>query len=250
MNIPFVQAKSLSYSGTRSYSSIYYIIIHYTGINNDTAENEAKFFATGNTRSAGAHFFVGQNGHIVQSVKMSYTANSVPRKRQGYSGGGTFLGKCTSANSISIEMCDNLSKDPSAKQTEAVRQLVEYIQSICPNARSIVRHYDVTGKLCPARMVDEKKWLTFKAAITAKQQPKQEVEDLTKEETIKLFDELIEKKLGGKGLPESKWAADEGVVSASVSEGFTDGTRPQGYAKREEVWGMILRVLKAGGDND
>lgn len=249
MNIPFVQAKSLSYSGTRSYSNIYYIIIHYTGISNDTAENEAKFFATGNTRSAGAHFFVGQDGHIVQSVKMSYTANSVPRKRQGYSGGGTFLGKCTSSNSISIEMCDNLSKDPSAKQTEAVRQLVAYIQSICPNARSIVRHYDVTGKLCPARMVDEKKWLAFKTAITAKQQPKQEVEDLTREETIKLFDELIEKKLSGKGLPASAWAVNE--LNEAVKAGITDGTRPQGVARREEVAAMICRAIKkAGGGND
>lgn len=249
MNIPFVQAKSLSYSGTRSYSNIYYIIIHYTGINSDTAENEAKFFATGNTRSAGAHFFVGQDGHIVQSVKMSYTANSVPRKRQGYSGGGTFLGKCTSANSISIELCDNLTKDPSAKQIEAVRQLVEYIQGICPNARSIVRHYDVTGKLCPARMVDEKKWSAFKTAITAKQQPKQEVEDLTREETIKLFDELIEKKLSGKGLPASAWAVNE--LNEAVKAGITDGTRPQGVARREEVAAMICRAIKkAGGGND
>lgn len=249
MNIPYIPAKKLSYSGTRSYSNIYYIIIHYTGISNDTAENNAKYFATGNKKSAGAHFFVDQKGRIYQSVKMSYTANSVPRKRQGYSGGGTFLGKCTSANSISIEMCDNLSKDPSAKQTEAVRQLVEYIQGICPNARSIIRHYDVTGKLCPARMVDEKKWLAFKTAITAKQQPKQEVEDLTREETIKLFDELIEKKLSGKGLPASAWAVSE--LNEAVKAGITDGTRPQGVARREEVAAMICRAIKkAGGGND
>ena len=113
MNIPFIQAKSISYGGTRSYSSIYYIIIHYTGISNDTAQNNAKYFASGNTRSAGAHFFVDQLGRIYQSVKMSHVANSVPRKRQAWSGGGTLVGKCTSANSISIEMCDNLTKDPS-----------------------------------------------------------------------------------------------------------------------------------------
>lgn len=265
MNIPFVQAKSLSYSGTRSYSSIYYIIIHYTGINNDTAENEAKFFATGNTRSAGAHFFVGQDGHIVQSVKMSYTANSVPRKRQGYSGGGTFLGKCTSANSISIEMCDNLSKDPSAKQTEAVRQLVEYIQGICPNARSIIRHYDVTGKLCPARMTDTNatdsaKWKAFRNAITSKNDTTyQEVEDLTKAETTALINQLvpglIQKTLNGSDTKVSDWFKEE--YAEAKEAGITDGTRPGGYATREQTAVMIIRAikyvlakLKAGGESD
>ena len=108
-----------------------YIIIHYTGISNDTAENEVKYFATGNTRAAGAHFFVGQNGHVCQSIKMSQIARSVPRKRQTLKGGGAYLGKCTSSNSISIELCDNLDKDPSIAQTNAVRELVAYIRSVC-----------------------------------------------------------------------------------------------------------------------
>lgn len=260
MNIPFVQAKKLSYSGQRSYSNVKYIIIHYTGINNDTAMNNAKYFASGNQKSAGAHFFVDQKGNIVQSVKMSYTANSVPRKRQAYKGGGTLVGICTSANSVSIEMCDNLSRDPSAAQTEAVRQLIAYIQSVCPNAKTIVRHYDVTGKLCPGRMTDvyaadAKKWLAFRAAIT-----KKEVEDLTKAETTALINELVpgivEKTvnrtlaavLGGNGLPPSAWAIKE--LAEAVDAGITDGTRPQGYAKREEVVAMIQRAMKAGGSND
>lgn len=265
MNIPFIQAKSLSYSGTRSYNSIYYIIIHYTGISNDTAENNAKYFATGNKKSAGAHFFVDQKGRICQSVKMSYTANSVPRKRQAYKGGGTLVGKCTSANSISIEMCDNLTKDPSAAQTEAVRQLIAYIQSICPNAKSIVRHYDVTGKLCPARMTDvyaadAKKWLAFKAAITSKPQPKpKEVEDLTKSETTALINQLvpglIQKALNGADTNVSDWAKEE--YAEAKEAGITDGTKPGGYATREQLAVMIIRAtkyvlakLKAGGESD
>lgn len=278
MNIPFVQAKSISYSGTRSYSNIYYIIIHYTGISNDSAENEAKFFATGNTRSAGAHFFVGQDGHIVQSVKMSYTAKSVPRKRQAYKGGGTLVGKCTSVNSVSIEMCDNLTKDPSAKQTEAVRQLVSYIQSVCPNAKTIVRHYDATGKLCPARMTDvyasdAKKWIAFRNSITAKNDTTyQEVEDLTKDETTKLIQELVpgivektvNKVLKGADTTVSTWATDD--MKDAVALGITDGTRPGGYSTREQMAVVEMRgyrkileavkvmideaILKVGGDSD
>lgn len=260
MNIPYIAAKSLSYSGTRSYSNIYYIIIHYTGISNDTAENNAKYFANGNTRSAGAHFFVDQKGSIYQSVKMSYTANSVPRKRQGWSGGGTYLGKCTSANSISIEMCDNLSKDPSAAQTEAVRQLVEYIQSVCPNAKTIVRHYDVTGKLCPARMIDEKKWAAFKSAITTKPAqntttvPKEE-DDMTSEDWKKIqtmIDTSISNALNGRNLPPSDWAVKEGVIKWAEDNPLIDASRPQGVTKREETWAYFKRneEKKAGGDND
>lgn len=259
MNIPFIQAKSISYSGTRSYSSIYYIIIHYTGISNDTAENNCKYFASGNQTSAGAHFFVDQKGRICQSIKMSYTAKSVPRKRQAYKGGGTLVGKCTSFNSISIEMCDNLTKDPSAAQTEAVRQLIAYIQSICPNAKSIVRHYDVTGKLCPARMTDvyaadSKKWAAFKSAITAKPSQtetvvKEDEIDMTKDEVQQMINKSVQEALKGSQTKVSDWAKEE--YGEAVSVGITDGTRPGGYATREQAAIMVLRAMKkVGGDND
>ena len=244
MNIPYTPAKSISVGGTRSYASIYYIIIHYTGINNDTAENEVKFFATGNKRAAGAHFFVGQNGHICQSIKISQIAKSVPRKRQAYKGGGSLVGKCTSANSVSIELCDNLSKDPSQAQIEATRQLVAYIQSICPNAKTIVRHYDATGKLCPARMTDvssanTSRWKSFKAKMTTKGED--EI-DMTKEEVIKLIDQRIDKALKGADSKVSSWFEKEFAEAKEL--GLTDGTRPGGYSTREQTAVMALRASK------
>ena len=66
----------------------------------------------------------------------------------------------------------------------------------------------------------------------------------------KMIDESVKKALAGKDLPASEWAVKEGVVTAGVSEGITDGQRPQGYAKREEVWAMILRALKVVRNND
>jgi hypothetical protein len=69
-------------------------------------------------------------------------------------------------------------------------------------------------------------------------------DDLTKDEVQNMIDESIAKVLAGENLPASDWAVQEGIVSAGVSEGITDGTRPQGYAKREEVWAMVLRALK------
>ena len=255
MNIPFIQAKSVSCGGSRSYSSIYYIIIHYTGISNDTAKNNAKYFATGNTRAAGAHFFVDQQGLVYQSIKMSVVAKSVPRKRQGYSGGGTYLKKCTSANSVSIEMCNNLERDPSAAQTEAVRQLMAYIQSVCPNAKTIIRHYDVTGKLCPARMVNDSKYEAFKKAIS--QSTPKEDDALTNEDykTIeKMIATAISAALEAKNTPASEWAVKEGVIQWAKDNPGIDATRPQAPAKREEVWAYLKRKeesdQKAGGDSD
>lgn len=158
-------AKPVSYGGKRSLSSIKYIVIHYTGIDGDTARNEAEYFANGNTRAAGAHFFIDQKGDIWQSVKLERTAWSVGGKK--LSAAAKYHGICTNANSVSIELCDNASKDPSEAQIKATRKVVRYIRKHCKNVKGIVRHYDVTGKQCPARMVDAAKWEKFKARVDA-----------------------------------------------------------------------------------
>lgn len=48
---------------------------------------------------------------------------------------------------------------------QAVKKLVKYIQKYCPNAKTIIRHFDVTGKQCLAGLIDEKKWQKFKSKI-------------------------------------------------------------------------------------
>ena len=62
MNINKKLAKSISYGGVRDLKSIKYIVLHFTGNKGDTAKNNALFYATGNTREAGAHFFVDKKG--------------------------------------------------------------------------------------------------------------------------------------------------------------------------------------------
>lgn len=169
MGYPYRQAKKVSYGGTRSLASVKYIVIHYTGNKGDTAKNNVDYFATGNTRQAGAHFFVDQKGTVWQSIDMKHTAWSVGGFFTTANGAGSYYKKCTNGNSVSIEMCDCASKDPSAAMTEAVKTLVRYIQNACPNAKTIIRHWDVNGKSCPARMTGKSnaKWTAFKKAITA-----------------------------------------------------------------------------------
>lgn len=169
MAYTMIQAKPISYGGIRALSSVKYIVLHYTAGNGDTAMDEARYFANGNTRSAGAHFFVGQAGDVVQSIPINRTAWSV--------GGDVwentphpYYGKCTNSNSVSIEMCDQLKKDASTAQKDAVKSLISYIKKQCPNASTIIRHYDVTGKPCPARYLDDKKWATLRNYVTAKEE--------------------------------------------------------------------------------
>lgn len=88
---------------------------------------------------------------------------------------------------------------------------------------------------------------------------------MTKEELIALIDEKVsdklksfdkeittefeskiksklDEKLTGRNTKPSDWAKDE--ISEAVAKGISDGDRPLGYAKREEVIAMILRSTK------
>ena len=159
-------AKSYSYGKTRSLNDVKYIVIHYTGNKGDTAIANARYFATSNTRSAGAHFFVGKDGTVFQSVEMNRVAWSVGGVFSTSGGAGSYYKKCTNSNSVSIELCDCL-KDASWEQYKSTRQLVELIRKKCPNAKTILRHWDVNGKSCPSPMVgtNNRKWRLFKTYI-------------------------------------------------------------------------------------
>lgn len=165
-----IQASSWCYGGARALSSIKYIVLHYTAVNGDTAKNEASYFSRNYSRYAGAHFFVDQSGKIAQSISMGLTAWSVGGGK--YSGTSpAYYGQCTNYNSVSIEMCDQVTKDAGAKQIKAVRWLISYIQGKCPNAKTIIRHYDVNGKPCPARYLDAAKWNDLKKAVAGGSTP-------------------------------------------------------------------------------
>lgn len=162
------KAKPISYDSTkkRSRKNVKYIVIHYTGNKGDTAKNNAMYFAKSNTREAGAHFFVGPKGAVYKSINMNRTAWSVGGLYSTSNGAGSYYGKCTNANSVSIELCDACT-DYTDKQAKAIKKLIKYIRKYCPNAKTIIRHWDVNGKQCPLPMVgkNNKMWKKFKKEI-------------------------------------------------------------------------------------
>lgn len=167
-------AKGISHSShTRALSDVKYIVIHYTGNRGDTARANCNYFRTGNQSYAGAHFFVDRSGAIWESVKLKYPAWAVGGgwMGSGKPGEGSLYGKCTNYNSVSIELCDIATKDPSKAQIAAVRWLIRHIRKYCPNAKAVVRHWDVNGKSCPGRMTGKSttaggaRWQKFRKAV-------------------------------------------------------------------------------------
>ncbi|MFQ9516710.1 MAG: N-acetylmuramoyl-L-alanine amidase family protein [Eubacterium sp.] len=169
MKIHKLLAKRISYDSAkkRNLNDIKYIVIHYTGNISDTAANNALYFATSNTREAGAHFFVGKKGVVYKSINMNRTAWAVGGKYSLVNGAGSYYGKCTNYNSVSIELCDCVT-GYSKKQAKATKKLIKRIRKKCPNAKTIIRHWDVNGKQCPAPMAgkDNAMWKKFKKAIS------------------------------------------------------------------------------------
>ena len=157
-----------NYGNKRSTSSIKYIVLHYTANDGDSDENNGKYFKGAN-RHASAHIFVDDDS-CTQSVPDGYVAWSVGGKKYSNTNGAKFYGKATNSNTLNIEMCDtdrNGRYEATAKTQENTIEIVrEKMAKYNIPIERVIRHYDVTGKLCPAYFVDEDAWKAFKAKIT------------------------------------------------------------------------------------
>lgn len=155
MNIKTQLANKANYGSSRSLSMIKYIVIHYTGNDGDTDENNGKYFKN-NIVKASAHYFVDDDS-ITQSVPDNYVAWSVGGSKYSNAsktGGGKFYKICTNTNSISIEICDDVRNGviyPSAKTIANALELTKHLMNkYSVPKENVIRHFDVTGKFCPA----------------------------------------------------------------------------------------------------
>lgn len=155
MDIRKYPANAGNVGGTRAASGIRYIVIHYTGNDGDTALNNAKYYAS-NVVKTSAHYFVDAK-EVIQSVDDLRIAWAVGGKKYPscpQTGGGTLHGRCLNANSISIELCDAKKDGVYAPSAKTVAQALELTKALMKKynipASNVIRHFDVTGKLCPA----------------------------------------------------------------------------------------------------
>ncbi len=157
-------------------SRIKYIVIHYVGATGG-AEANCRYYAS-KYIGASAHYYVGFGGEIWQSVEDGDIA--------WHCGAKAYLHpECRNSNSIGMELCVRNKGSQAADSrdwyfeeatvqaaTMLTRKLME---KYSVPADHVLRHYDVTGKICPNPYVynhTAHTWDAFKAAI-AKKEPEE-----------------------------------------------------------------------------
>ena len=134
------------------------IVIHYTANPGSSAKANRNYFEglkdSGQTY-ASSHFIVGLKGEIIQCIpsrEIAYASNE------------------RNEDTLSIETCH---PDESGRYNQATYDsLVELTAWLCHKfdlqVPDVIRHYDVTGKICPKAFVeDEQAWEQFRRDVQA-----------------------------------------------------------------------------------
>lgn len=161
-----------NFTDKNSVGRIKYIVIHYVGALGGAKAN-CQYYA-GQYIGASAHYFVGFDGEIWQSVEDADIA--------WHCGASSYKhGACRNSNSIGIEMCVRKRSTASMGATdkdwyfedatvESTAELTRYLMDkYGVPASNVIRHYDVTGKICPNPYVyncTQHVWDEFKKKIS------------------------------------------------------------------------------------
>ena len=135
------------------------IVVHYVGNPGTSAQANRNYFESlksGKGTSASSHFVIGLDGEILQCIpldEISYASNH--------------MNSC----SISIECCHP--GEDGQFTDETYEALVHLTADLCKaynlTEEQVIRHYDVTGKICPKYFVDhEDAWEKFRDDVERK----------------------------------------------------------------------------------
>ena len=129
------------------------VVVHYTANPGSTSQNNRDYFEslkdTGENQVS-SNFIIGLDGEIIQCIptnEIAYASNN------------------RNNDTVSIECCH---PDENGKFTDATYcSLVQLTAWLCAKydltADQVIRHYDVTGKICPKYFVeDEDAWVEFR----------------------------------------------------------------------------------------
>lgn len=222
------------------------------------ARNTATWFANPQNRNGSADFIVDDAEMVQYNADLNNRRCwAVGDDSRRYSKGGRLYGIAVNCNTISIEICSNTKSGniPNANSpdwyfTEASLQnalkLGAYLMKMYNiDIDHVVRHYDISGKYCPgiigwnANSGSDAAWRNFKTRLKA-MTAESEDEDMTESEVRKIVHEILD---GANTVPDD-WAKAE--LREAIDLGITDGTRPKGYATRQEAAIMVLRAFKGG----
>lgn len=202
MNINREYITKINFTDKNDTSKNKYIVIHYFG-GLSTAKNLAQYWAT-KYAGASAHYAVGHEGDIFQIVEDDDIA--------WHCGASSYKhAECRNSNSIGIEMAVRKKNTATLSASDkdwyfeeatidaAVELTRLLMQKYGITADHVIRHYDVTGKICPNPYVyecTEDTWEDFKRRIAER-----EVMPATNAQTpAGTNEDIIWQYLSGKGL--------------------------------------------------
>ena len=136
------------------------VVIHYVGNPNTTAQANRNYFASLASGEEGvyasSHFIVGLEGEVIQCVPLTEIAYASNERN---------------ADTISIEVCH---PDETGEFSDVTYwRTVELTAWLCQTfgldpEQDVIRHYDVTGKLCPLYYVEHPEaWEDFLVDVGA-----------------------------------------------------------------------------------
>lgn len=135
------------------------IVVHYTANPGSSAKANRDYFnglKDAHTTKASSHFVIGLDGEIIQCIpssEISYASND------------------RNKDTLSIECCH--SDDTGQFNDNTYQSLIQLTGWLCSRfgltSQDVIRHYDVTGKICPKYFVEhEDAWEQFKSDVDAK----------------------------------------------------------------------------------
>ena len=135
------------------------VVIHYVGNPNTSAAANRNYFESLKDGAediyASAHFIVGLEGEVLQCVPLSEVA---------------YCSSQANDHTVSIEVCH--ADETGEFSAETMASLLRLTAWLCEEfdlaPADVIRHYDVTGKICPKYYVDHPEaWEDFRSALGA-----------------------------------------------------------------------------------
>ena len=116
------------------------IVVHYVANPGSTAAANRSYFNSPGSNTS-AHFIVGLQGEIIQCIPMGEQSSASNQRNP---------------DTISIEVChpDATGEFSIPSYNALVKLLVWLCHEFRLDEKDIIRHYDVTGKLCPKYYVE------------------------------------------------------------------------------------------------
>ena len=230
---------------TRTDRKIEYLVIHYYGAFG-SAEANTRYFKDV-YRGSSAHYFIDEKG-IWQSVEDKNDAWHC-----GGSGVGLLKGICKNANSLGIELRPNKIDRGSTSSSDldwyfepevldiAIPFIQQKMEEYGLGIERVVRHGDVTGKLCPRPFIGDdgntyynesgnQLWAEFIQRIEGEGA-------MTQEQFNKLMDTYLD---GLRSQEPSQWS--EEPRKWAESNGIIVDTQYKDYVTREQMVAFLHRL--------